>query len=425
MDRGWQRIRNDLPVTRFHAMAKPIGPACNLECAYCYYLSKKRFFPGNEKWRMPDEVLESFIRQYIEGQNYEEIIFSWQGGEPTLLGVDFFKKVVELEKKYCPPGTRIENDLQTNGLLLDDAWCAFLRDNGFLVGLSIDGPRYLHDRYRIDSSGQGSFDRAFAASKLLRKHGVTFNTLTVVNRENARYPLDVYRFLRDEVQSTRMQFIPIVEPKGFEKSAPQHWDPALLPKAGEAAARPGSPDSVVTDWTVDPDDFGLFLCRVFDEWHRKDVGRVFVYHFEYALTQWAGAPGVLLCTLGPICGKGLAVEHDGSVYACDHYVYPEYRLGNVREQFLAHMAFSARQMEFGLAKGRTLPEQCRRCEYLFACHGECPKNRFIRTAKGEPGLNYLCSGLKRYFAHIDRPMKEMAKLLKQRKPPSDFAPPFD
>jgi uncharacterized protein len=425
MNRGWQRIRDDRPITRFHAMVKPIGPVCNLECVYCYYLSKKLFFPGDEKWRMPDEVLESFIRQYIEGQNYEEIIFSWQGGEPTLLGVDFFKKVVALEKKYCPPGTRIENDLQTNGLLLDDAWCAFLRDNGFLVGLSIDGPRRLHDRYRIDRSGQGSFDRVFAASKLLRKHGVTFNTLTVVNRENARYPLDVYRFLRDEVRSTRMQFIPIVEPKGFEKSAPQHWDPALLPKAGEAAAHPRSPESVVTDWTVDPDDFGLFLCRVFDEWHRKDVGRVFVYHFEYALTQWAGAPGVLLCTLGPICGKGLAVEHDGSVYACDHYVYPEYRLGNVREQPLMHMAFSARQMEFGLAKSRSLPEQCRRCKYLFACHGECPKNRFIRTSEGEPGLNYLCSGLKRYFAHIDRPIKEMAKLLQRRKRPSGFAPPFD
>jgi uncharacterized protein len=310
------------PVTRFHAMAKPIGPLCNLDCSYCYYLSKEGLLDTANNWRMSDEVLEEYIRQYIEGQNHKEVIFSWQGGEPTLLGLNFFRKVVELEKKYCPPHKRIENDLQTNGTLLDDEWCEFLTENNFLVGLSIDGPQELHDYYRRDKAGKGSFDRIFNSARLLRKHGTAFATLSCVNRKTAQQPLEVYRFLRDEVKSPRMQFIPIVEPKVFRNTAPQHWSPAAMPMLGIPDARPGTPDSVVEDWCCDPDDFGNFLCTIFDEWYAKDLGKIYIHYFEACVEVWMGRISPL-CTHGPMCGKGLAIEHDGSVYACDHYVYPE------------------------------------------------------------------------------------------------------
>ncbi len=396
------------PVTRFHTMAKPVGARCNLNCSYCYYLSKEQLLNCSPSQQMPDDVLEEFIRQYIEGQNFRQIIFSWQGGEPTLLGLSFFKKVVKFQKKYCPRRKTIENDLQTNGMLIDRRWCKFLRENGFLVGLSIDGPRSLHNRHRLDKVGNGSFSRVVETARLLKKHGVPFNTLTVVNRDNAARPLDVYRFLTREIGSTWLQFIPIVEPRAFRNNAPQTWLLNKLSIEGTPAARPGAKDSVVTDWSVDPDDYGKFLISVFDEWRKRDIGKRFVFLFECALRQWMGEPGTL-CSFVPVCGKNVAIEHDGTVFACDHYVYPEYRLGNIKDHSLSKLIFSKRQVTFGLAKAQSLPIRCRKCQFLFACNGGCPKNRFIRTSDGEPGLNYLCSGLSKYFRHIDPYMKEMAR----------------
>jgi uncharacterized protein len=394
------RLHQGQPVRRMHVMAKPIGPRCNLDCAYCYYLSKQDLLGAREGWRMSDQVLESFIRQYILGQNCEQVVFSWQGGEPTLLGLDFFQRVVELERFYCPPDMRCENDLQTNGTLLDDAWCEFLAKHGFLVGLSIDGPLTLHDRYRRDKSGRGTHARVLHAAKLLKKHGVPFATLSCVNRHTARQPLEVYRFLRDEVGSARMQFIPIVEPKCFRHTAPQYWPREFMPHLGASAARPGGPDSVVEEWSVDPGDFGRFLIAIFDEWLRHDIGRVYVHYFDALVEAWMGRISPL-CTHGPMCGKGLALERDGSLFSCDHYVYPQYRLGDIRSEPLTDMAFSLRQEWFGKAKERLLHGMCRRCEWLFACFGECPKNRFLRTPGGEPGLNYLCDGWRAFYAHAD------------------------
>lgn len=397
---------------RFHAMLKPIGSACNLDCKYCYYLSKENLLDQHRGERIPEDRLEEFIRQYIEGQDGDRVVFSWQGGEPTLLGLDFFHKVVELEEKHKKPNQRIENDLQTNGTLLDEGWCRFLKSHRFLVGLSIDGPRNLHDAYRVTKGGEPTFDRVFGAAKLLKNHGVKFNTLTVVNRLNVKRPLDVYRFLTREVGSTYVQLIPCVEPKDFHRTAPQHWNAAELPIIGTPAAKPGSANSIATDWSVDPDDYGEFLCKVFDEWQRKDLGRVLVDLFESAVAQWMGLPAQR-CITGEFCGKGVAVEHDGSVYSCDHYVYPEYRLGNIHERSIAETVFSQKQMKFGFAKRDTLPQYCRECKYLFACWGECPKNRFIKTPDGRPGLNYLCSGLRRFFAHADPHLKRIAKQLKR------------
>ncbi len=402
------RLHRGKPIVRMHAMVKPTGPVCNLDCQYCYYLSKEDLLGRRDRWRISDEALERFIQQYIEGQNYREVIFSWQGGEPTLLGLDFFRKVIALEKKYCPPHVRCENDLQTNGTLLDEAWCEFLRENDFLVGLSIDGPRELHDAYRKDKAGAGSFDRVLRAARLLHKHRVKFATLSCVNRLTAKRPLDVYRFLRSEVGAKRMQFIPIVEPKSFRRTAPQHWAPEEMPIVGSSAARPGAPDSVVEDWCVDPDDWGAFLCKVFDEWLRRGFGEIYVHYFDAAVETWMGRVNPL-CTLAPMCGKGVALEHDGAVYACDHYVYPEYRLGSIHDKPLAEMVLAPAQERFGTDKERTLPEACRRCEYEFACYGECPTNRFVRTLEGEPGLNYLCPGWKRFWKHIDEPIQKIVR----------------
>jgi uncharacterized protein len=397
---------------RFHVMAKPAGSTCNLDCTYCFYLSKETLPGGPGPGRMSDETLEQFIQQYIEGVTGPQVVFSWQGGEPTLRGLEFFRKVVALEKKYAKPFQRIENDLQTNGTLLNEEWCAFLKENRFLVGLSIDGPRELHDKYRVTKGGRPTFDKVFNAIKLLKRYEVPFNTLTCINRFNARKPLDIYRFLRGEVGSTYLQFIPIVEYKGFEQTAPQYWDASKLPKDGDPEARPGHPNSIVTDWSVDPEDWGFFLCKTFDEWRRKDVGKVLVNHFETLVSQHLGQ-GSQLCVYSEVCGKGVAIEHDGSVYSCDHFVYPEYRLGNVQAHKMSDMVFSRGQVQFGYAKSEKLPQFCRQCAYLSDCWGECPKNRIIRTADGEPGLNYLCCGLKQFFAHaipeVERIVAELRK----------------
>ena len=398
--------------SRFHVMAKPSGSTCNLDCSYCFYLSKETLPGGPGTGRMSDETLEKFIQQYIAGVTGPEVVFSWQGGEPTLMGLPFFHKVVALQKQYARPFQRIENDLQTNGTLLTEEWCEFLKAHRFLVGLSIDGPREIHDRYRVTKGGGPTFDKVFNAAKLLQRHGIPFNTLTCVSRFNARKPLDVYRFLRRELNSTYIQFIPIVEYRGFEKTAPHQWDPATLPKDGEPAARPGQPGSIVADWSVDPEDWGYFLCKTFDEWRQKDFGKVMVNQFETLVSQHLGL-GAQVCVHSEVCGKGLAIEHDGSVYSCDHYVYPEFRLGNIKEQSLDRQAFSPRQEKFGYAKSNTLPQYCRQCAYLTDCWGECPKNRIIRTPTGEPGLNYLCRGFKQFFAHaipeVDRIVAEIRK----------------
>ena len=393
-------------------MVKPIGPICNLDCTYCYYLHKKDLLGSSNQFRISDEILETHIRQYIEGQDRGEVVFSWQGGEPTLLGLDFFRKVIELEQKYKKPNQRIENDLQTNGTLLNDEWGAFLKQHGFLVGLSLDGPKPLHDRYRVAKDGQPTFDRVFAAAQMLHRHAVPFNVLCVVNRVNSKRPLDVYRFLKNEIRPRQIQFIPCVEAKVFQHVAPQNWDPATLPIQDSPAAHPGTPDSIVTDWSVDPDDWGYFLCKVWDDWVRRDIGKVFVNLFETAVAQWKGMDSQL-CIYHEFCGKGVALEHDGNLYSCDHYVYPEYKLGNILETSSSRMVFSDQQQKFGFAKFNSLPRQCTECKFLFACNGECPKNRLLRTRDGQPGLNYLCSGLQKFWHHIDQDVKDICRRLAQ------------
>jgi uncharacterized protein len=384
---------------RFHAMNKPSGAECNIDCDYCFYLHKTDLLKHDEHARMSDSQLEQHIRQYIEAQTGDQVVFSWQGGEPTLMGLPFYERVVELQAKYAKPGQRIENDLQTNGIALDDEWVAFLKKNHFHVGLSIDGPRELHDYYRKTRNGKPTFDYVIAAAKKLAKAEVPFAALCVVNRQNAKQPEAVYRFLTEELGTWRIQFNPAVEPRSFKQSAPGKMDFSSAPIQDSERARPGHPLSVVTDWSVDPDEYGQFLSVVWDEWLKKDFGRIHVNLFETAIAQAAGLPAQT-CTQAEFCGKGLAVEHDGEVYSCDHFVYPEYRLGNIAETHLGDMAFSAEQEKFGMDKRDTLPKQCRQCDYLQLCWGECPKNRLIKTKDGETQLNYLCSGLYRFYGHI-------------------------
>ncbi len=406
---------------RFHVMIKPIGSTCNLSCTYCYYLSKGGLLRGPGTGRISQEVLEQIIATYIGSVTGDAVLFSWQGGEPALLGLDFFRSVVALEKKYAKPGQRIENDLQTNGTLITNEWCEFLKENRFLVGLSIDGPREIHDRFRLTKSGQPSFEKVFNAAKLLNQYRVPFNTLTCINRFNARRPLDVYRFLRREIGSIYIQFIPIVEYRDFEIISPRIFNQETSPRDGDPEARPGHPKSIVTEWSVDPEDWGYFLCKTFDEWLNRDVGKVLVNHFETLVAQHLGLPSQL-CVYGEFCGKCVAVEHEGSVYSCDHYVYPAYRLGSIRDKDLGDLVFSRTQVKFGYAKNETLPQQCIQCPYLNDCWGECPKNRILRTPGNEPGLNYLCRGFKKYFQHViphvnriaarvqKQPMKEKSRI---------------
>jgi len=391
-------------------MAKPAGSACNLDCKYCFYLSKPALPGGPGGGHMSDEVLEHFVRDYIASVTGDEVVFSWQGGEPTLLGLPFFQKVVALQRKHAKPGQRIENDLQTNGTLLDEDWARFLKEHRFLVGLSIDGPRDIHDHMRLTKRGEPTFDTVCAAALTLRRFGVRFNTLTCVHRYNASRPLDVYRFLRRELGSTYLQFIPIVEIKGFERIAPQTWDPARLPVLGDPRCHPDHPDSVVTPWSVEAGEYGYFLSKVWDEWLARDRGKVLVNFCETLVAQHMGLPSQV-CIHSEMCGKGVALEHGGDVYSCDHYVFPEYRLGHLRERSLGDMVFSRRQVKFGYAKSESLPAYCRNCEFLRDCWGECPKNRLLRTPEGEPGLNYLCPGLKRFFRHAVPEATRLAKRL--------------
>lgn len=397
----------------FHLLTKPIGPLCNLDCTYCFYLEKAKLYPETHQWRMSDEVLEQYIREYIAAQPVDEVSFAWQGGEPTMLGVKFFRKVVELQRQYAG-GKKITNALQTNGTLLDDEWGVFLREHGFLVGLSIDGPRELHDAYRVDRGQKPTFDRVFAGLECLKRNKVEFNTLTVVNRKNSRKPLEVYRFLR-RIGSGFMQFIPLVErepeaaknPHGLGLAAPPDLDDENTVQSTR-----------VMPWSLRPEHYGEFLVTIFDEWVRHDVGRVFVQLFDVTLANWVGAPPGL-CVFSEKCGNALAIEHNGDIYSCDHYVYPEYKLGNVMAQSLGDMVMSERQRKFGNDKADALPRFCRECDVRFACHGECPKHRFLRTPDGEPGLNYLCAAYKRFFHHVRPYMDVMADLLRTKRPPAE------
>jgi uncharacterized protein len=387
-------------------MTKPTGPICNLDCKYCFYLEKENLYPNTRKWAMTDEVLDAYIRSYIEAQDADTVNFAWQGGEPTLLGVDFFERSIGLQRRYAG-GKRITNALQTNATLLDDRWGQFLSENGFLVGVSIDGPRELHDFYRVDKGSAGTWDRVMRGLEVLKRHRVEFNTLTVVNRQNSKHPLEVYRFLKS-IGSRFLQFIPIVERKA-----------AVATEDGLVLIQPAFDGATeVTDWSVEPRAFGEFLVAIFDDWVRRDVGAYYVQHFDVALESWLGLPQSV-CVFRRTCGSALAMEHTGDLYSCDHFVYPEFKLGNIMEKPMREMAYSPRQHDFGNAKADTLPRMCRECEVRFACNGECPKHRFERTPDGEAGLNYLCAGYKLFFNHIDPYMRFMADELRAGRPPAN------
>jgi uncharacterized protein len=376
-------------------MIKPRGSICNLDCKYCYYLKKEQLYPDSD-FRMPDEMLETFTRQYIQAQRVNQVTFGWQGGEPTLMGLDFFKKAVEFQKKYARPGMQIQNTFQTNGTLLDDEWCAFLKENNFLIGISIDGPARLHNAFRKDKGGFDTHDKVIAGLKLLKAYQVPFNVLTTVHAENLDYPLEVYRYLRDDLGAKFIQLIPIVERDN---------------KKGEQRG------NKITSRSVTGVGYGRFLIAVFDEWVRRDVGKVFVQIFDVALAKWTRQPGGL-CIFNETCGANLALEHNGDLYACDHYVEPRYRLGNLHQVDISSMVGSHRQEKFGEDKKSTLPKFCRECDIRFVCNGGCPKNRVLHTPDGEFGLNYLCAGYKAFFRHIDPAMNTMANLLQQRQPPA-------
>lgn len=385
------------PVAPFHILAKPTGAICNLDCKYCFFLSKENLYPGS-KFRMPDEILETYLRQYIQSQPGKEVEIAWQGGEPTLMGLDFFRRAVDLAEQLKKPHQTVRYTMQTNGILLDDAWGQFFKENRFLIGLSLDGPRDLHDAYRVDKGGRGSFDKVMQAAHTLKQNGAEFNILTTVHAANVEYPLEVYRFLRDEVGTQFMQFIPIVErdnDTGFQEG------------------------NTVTDRSLTDRQYGRFLTTIFDEWVRRDVGRVFVQIFDVALGSWVGAPSSL-CIFAPTCGNALAIEHTGDLYSCDHFVEPKHLLGNITETPMIELVASDKQRQFGRDKKDTLPRYCRECEVRFACNGGCPKNRFITTPDGEPGLNYLCEGYRTFFNHIDRPMRIMAQLLRQQRAPAEI-----
>ncbi|WP_048127100.1 anaerobic sulfatase maturase [Methanosarcina sp. WH1] len=387
--------QHNLPP-RIHVLAKPTGAICNLACSYCFFLDKELLYPGS-RFRMSDEVLENYIRQLIEAHRIPQVTVAWQGGEPTLMGIDFYRRAIELQEKYKKPGMTFENTMQTNGTLLDDEWCRFFKENNFLIGISIDGPRELHDAYRVDKKGNGSFDRVMGGLRLLQKHGVEYNVLTTVNRANADHPLEVYHFLRDEAKTDWIQFIPVVE---------------RINEGGHTLYQKGDK---VSDRSVKPEQFGSFLSRIFDEWVRNDVGRVFVQTFEASARRWLGLPSGM-CVFEETCGIGLALEHNGDLYSCDHFVEPDYLLGNIMEKEIVELATSEKQYRFGQDKRETLPQACRECEVLFACQGECPKNRFLTTRDGEQGLNYLCEGWKAFFRHIDFPMQIMAGLIRRGYP---------
>jgi uncharacterized protein len=391
-------------------MAKPAGPICNLDCGYCFYLEKESLFPARHRFLMSDEVLRAYIAQNIRSEPGPEVLFTWQGGEPMLRGLEFYRQAVSYQRELAN-GKTMRNALQTNGVLLDEEWCAFLREAGFMVGISLDGPGEIHDAARVDKHGRPTFDAVMNGIALLRKFHIDFNVLVTVTEAVSRHPLKVYQFLREN-GITHVQFNPVVE-----RVANSQEQVLGLTFAQPGGHRLSVQSTQVSAYSVAPAAYGEFLVAIFDEWVRKDVGTIYVMNFEWALASFLRLPATV-CLFAENCGNALILEHNGDVYSCDHFMYPAHRLGNIAQTGLAQLAHSPQQQAFGKAKSADLPDYCRRCEVRFACHGECPKNRFMTTPDGQPGLNYLCPSYKRYFTHIAKYMNAMAKLISLGQPAS-------
>lgn len=372
-----------------YVMLKPIGAACNLRCKYCYYLEKKEMYPEDKRYIMSDIILEKFIKQYLESQTQADVLFTWHGGEATMRNKAFYEKALALQKKYSR-GHRIVNSLQTNGTLLTDDWCKFFKDNDFLIGISLDGPQHCHDKYRRGINNEASFYKTMKGVSLLKKHNVEFNALAVVNDYNVDYPLEFYQFFKD-IECRFIQFTPIVE----------------------------QINGKMADWNVPADKWGDFLITIFDEWVREDVGEYYIQYFDSTLANWVGVESGL-CTLSKYCGHAGAMEFNGDVFSCDHFVFPQYKLGNINQQTLTEMMYSNRQLKFGTDKFDTLPNQCKTCDVLFACHGECPKNRIIKSKDGEAGLNYLCEGYYKFYKYVTPYMNYMKEQLEKEQAPANI-----
>ena len=388
-----------------YVMLKPAGAHCNLACKYCYYLEKNKLYPTAQRHLMSDEMLEQFTREYIEAQTMNQVLFTWHGGEPLLRSIDFYRKALSLQQKYAG-GRRIDNVIQTNGTLLTDEWCEFFAQNHWLVGISIDGQQPDHDHYRLTAAGKPSWKKVMQGIKLLKKHGVEWNAMAVVNADNANHPLEFYRFFKEN-GCQFLQFTPIVE------RLTRHED-------GRTLASLADKDEIsLSEASVAPEQWGYFLCAIFDEWVRKDVGKIFVEIFDCTLANWMGvSPGI--CAYSKECGHAGVMEHNGDVYSCDHFVFPEYKLGNIRDHSLIDMLYGEQQQEFSRLKHSSLPRQCKECDMEFACHGECPKNRFMKDKYGDSGLNYLCPGYYHYYQHVAPYMDYMKQELKSQHPPSNI-----
>lgn len=388
-----------------YVMLKPAGAHCNLACKYCYYLEKNKLYPTVQRHLMSDEMLEQFTREYIEAQTMNQVLFTWHGGEPLLRSIDFYRKAISLQKKYAG-GRHIDNVIQTNGTLLTDEWCEFFAQNHWLVGISIDGPQPDHDHYRLTAAGKPSWKKVMQGIKLLKKHGVEWNAMAVVNAYNANHPLEFYRFFKEN-GCQFLQFTPIVE------RLTRHED-------GRTLASLADKDEIsLSEASVAPEQWGYFLCAIFDEWVRKDVGKIFVEIFDCTLANWMGiSPGI--CAYSKECGHAGVMEHNGDVYSCDHFVFPEYKLGNIRDHSLIDMLYGEQQQEFSRLKHSSLPRQCKECDMEFACHGECPKNRFMKDKYGDSGLNYLCPGYYHYYQHVAPYMDYMKQELMSQRPPSNI-----
>ena len=402
-------MMNDNIATPFakplYVMLKPAGAHCNLACKYCYYLEKNKLYPTAQRHLMSDEMLEQFTREYIEAQTMNQVLFTWHGGEPLLRSIDFYRKAISLQKKYAG-GRHIDNVIQTNGTLLTDEWCEFFAQNHWLVGISIDGPQPDHDHYRLTAAGKPSWKKVMQGIKLLKKHGVEWNAMAVVNAYNANHPLEFYRFFKEN-GCQFLQFTPIVE------RLTRHED-------GRTLASLADKDEIsLSEASVAPEQWGYFLCAIFDEWVRKDVGKIFVEIFDCTLANWMGvSPGI--CAYSKECGHAGVMEHNGDVYSCDHFVFPEYKLGNIRDHSLIDMLYGEQQQEFSRLKHSSLPRQCKECDMEFACHGECPKNRFMKDKYGDSGLNYLCPGYYHYYQHVAPYMDYMKQELMSQRPPSNI-----
>ena len=388
-----------------YVMLKPAGAHCNLACKYCYYLEKNKLYPTAQRHLMSDEMLEQFTREYIEAQTMNQVLFTWHGGEPLLRSIDFYRKALSLQQKYAG-GRRIDNVIQTNGTLLTDEWCEFFAQNHWLVGISIDGPQPDHDHYRLTAAGKPSWKKVMQGIKLLKKHRVEWNAMAVVNAYNANHPLEFYRFFKEN-GCQFLQFTPIVE------RLTRHED-------GRTLASLADKDEIsLSEASVAPEQWGYFLCAIFDEWVRKDVGKIFVEIFDCTLANWmAISPGI--CAYSKECGHAGVMEHNGDVYSCDHFVFPEYKLGNIRDHSLIDMLYGEQQQEFSRLKHSSLPRQCKECDMEFACHGECPKNRFMKDKYGDSGLNYLCPGYYHYYQHVAPYMDYMKQELMAQRPPSNI-----